>query len=443
MSAGGNAQNARETALEVLLSLRHGAWADASLDAALLRGDLDRRDASLAVQLVYGVLQTRMMLDRAIAAASTLPLKKIAPTVTEILRLSAYQFLYLDKIPVSAAVNEAVEMARRHANPRAAAFVNAVLRKVAHNGLPDVPDTDPVERLSVITSHPRDLVERLLADHDFATVEAVLRANNAPVPTVLRLNILHGTPDAIRTALAEAGLPIVPDETLPTAVTLEGAGRIPDLPAFRDGLITAQDRASQLAAIALGARPGEEVLDVCAAPGGKSFHLAALMGNRGRVVACDVFEGKLRHIDEGAARLGATIIETAPLDATRFEPRFEGRFDRVLADVPCSGLGVIRKKPDIRYRDLAEAVRLPRLQSEILLNAARYVRPGGTLLYSTCTLLRAENEAVVEAFLETCSDFAPEPFALPGVGECDGLLSLFPHIHGTDGFFMAKLRKST
>ena len=431
---------ARDTALEVLLALRHGAWSDEALDAAIGENGLDRRDAALCTQLCYGVLQTRAYLDFVIASASSLKLNKIAPAVMEILRIAVYQLLFLDKIPASAAVNEAVAAARRCANPRAASFVNAVLRKISSTPAPEVPETHDARYLSVRYSHPEPLVELYLRHFGYEMTEALLKANNEPAPTVLRLNTLRGEPETLLRRLSEEGLELVPEGRLPAAAILE-KGRVTDCPGFAEGLFTVQDAASQLDVLALDPQPGEEILDLCAAPGGKSFAAAARMENRGRIISCDLYETKLARIDEGAARLGISIIETAPADATIGAPHFVGRFDRVLADVPCSGFGVIRKKPDIRYKDLQEIALLPRLQAEILHNASQYVKPGGVLVYSTCTIFPEENEEIVRAFLASHPDYAPESFSLPIAGDCDGMRTLLPSTDGTDGFFIAKLRR--
>ena len=240
-------------------------------------------------------------------------------------------------------------------------------------------------------------------------------------------------------AVAPAGAPA--DVYVVNTCTVTGTGDLECLESFREGLFQVQDAAARLAVLAAGARPGMEVLDCCAAPGGKSFQLALEMGGEGSVLACDLHENKLGRLERGAARLGLENITVRAMDARQFDPALEGRFDLVLADVPCSGLGIIRKKPDIRYKAPKPLGALPAIQLEILSNVARYVRPGGCLLYATCTVLRRENGDVIEAFLRRSPQFRPERFTLPGLGECPGELTLWPHRHGTDGFFMAKLRK--
>ncbi|MBE6929317.1 MAG: 16S rRNA (cytosine(967)-C(5))-methyltransferase RsmB [Ruminococcaceae bacterium] len=433
--------DARETALRVLLSLRHGAWSDGALAAAIEKDGLDARDAALCTGICYGVLQQRLYLDYCIAQFSSLKMNKIAPTVLEILRIAAYQIYFLDKVPASAAVNEAVRQCRTHANPKAAGFVNAVLRKIAESPRPEVKAEDALDALSVRYSHPRPLVGLLAKNVGAEQIEALLAANNAPTPLSIRLNTLKGTPEELICALRSEGLEVTQDEHLLTAASVPGSGRITRLQSFSRGLFTVQDKASQLCAAVVDPHPGEEVLDLCSAPGGKSFAMAALMENRGRIISCDLHAHKLPLIEEGAERLGVTILQTLCTDATKKQERFVGRFDRVLADVPCSGLGVIRKKPDIRYKDIAELPKLPQIQEQILENAAEYVKPGGVLVYSTCTILHRENRKLVERVLEKHPELSLESFGLPGIGETGGDITLLPHVHGTDGFYIAKIRK--
>ena len=432
---------ARDAALKVMREIRNGAWVEEALDREIEAAGLSGADAGLCTQICCGVLQNRIGLDYMIAACSSLKMNKIAPKVLDILRIGAYQILYLDKIPVSAAVNESVRMAKTRDNPRAGGFVNAVLRKIAEK--PEIPlPENAAERLSILTSHPKELVELYLSYYDADTAKALLESNNAPAPTVFRLNTLKGAPEEILREMHSEGLDAEPIPGLPAAVTVRKAGKLSEYQSFRKGLFTVQDTASQLCAMAVGANPGEEVLDLCAAPGGKSFAMAAAMENRGGIVSCDLYADRLTYIDEGAERLGVKIIRSMPADGCAFIDRFRDRFDRVLADVPCSGFGVIRKKPDIRYKDLEDVRALPSIQAQILHNASLYVRPGGTLVYSTCTVMPPENEEIVRAFLGTHEEYTLEPFELPIIGKCDGMRTLLPTTDGTDGFFIAKMKRA-
>ena len=425
---------ARTTALAALIACRKaGGWSDGVLKEYLQRDRLDRRDAALATQLCYGVQQQRLLLDWRLTQASAQPLEKLQPVVLDILRLGAYQLGFLDRVPASAAVNEAVEQAKRYANPRAGAFVNGVLRGLTRRGLAQaLPEGTDLPSLSIRYSHPLPLVELLAQQLPAGTLEQVLAADQQIPPTALRANPLRPG------AMPEQAQP---HPWLPGCWLLP-YGAVEQMPGFAAGAFTVQDAASQLAVLAVDPQPGQDVLDACAAPGGKSFACAARMGNRGRLTACDLHGHKLRLIEAGAKRLGVTCLTAQQQDASAFNPAWEVRFDLVLADVPCSGLGVIRKKPDIRYKDVAALAGLPAVQRRILANLSRYVRPGGTLLYSTCTVLRRENEDVVEDFLSGHPDFQLEPFAVPApLPSNDGTLLLLPGQYDTDGFFIAKLRR--
>ena len=435
--------NARASALRVLNAcLVSGAWADAALAAELKRENLSAADAALVSRIVYGVLQNRMLLDHHLGAYCSQRLDHLQQPLPDILRIGAYQILFLDKVPDSAAVNESVELAKASKRGAAAGLVNAVLRKLSQNKdkLPPLPK-DEVERLAVETSHPRRLTERMLALLGRKDAEAFLRGNNEIAPITVQVNPLTTTERKLIAELSGAGITAKPHPWAPDCLELSGVGDLTTLPAFYRGEFTVQDAAARLVSLAAGIAPGMQVLDVCAAPGGKSFSAAFAMRNEGRIVACDLHENKLKRIRDGAARLGVTCIETAAADGRVFRPKWEGAFDVVLCDVPCSGLGIIRKKPDIRYKDLSSLAGLPEIQRAILANASRYVKPGGVLVYSTCTVLPEENEAVTDAFLREYAGFSYETFELPFL-RAEGRITLWPQRHGTDGFYIAKLRRN-
>ncbi len=429
-------------ALRVLSAIRkNGAWADAALSAELKREPLGAQDTALASRIVYGVLQSRMLLDWYLAAYCSQRLDHLQQPLPDILRIGAYQILYLDKVPDSAAVSESVELAKASKRGAAAGLVNAVLRRLSQsrNALPPLPEDD-VERLSVGTSHPRALAERMIALLGRKEAEAFLRANNALAPVTAQVNPLKTTADALLAELIGAGIGAKAHEWIPGCLELGGVGDLTTLPAFYRGEFLVQDAAARLVTLAAGIAPGMSVLDVCAAPGGKSFSAAFAMRDEGRIVACDLHENKLKRIREGAARLGLCCVETEAADGREFRPAWENAFDAVLCDVPCSGLGIIRKKPDIRYKDPAAFAALPAVQAAILSSAARYVRPGGVLVYSTCTVLPEENGDVTDAFLAGNADFSYEGFAPPDEGAA-GRVTLWPQRHGTDGFYIAKMRR--
>lgn len=432
--------DARTTALSALIATRRqNAWSDGVLKEYILRDRLDSRDAALASRLCYGVLQNRMLLDFYIAHFLNGKLRDLQPVVLDILRLGAFQLVFLDKIPASAAVNEAVEQCKTYANRRAAGLVNGVLRTMARSreALPEPPD------LATRYSHPQALVELLQESLGAEMLEAFLRADNEITPTILHANPLRADTQRVYDELTEQGVTLTPHPWMPDCWLAQGTGNLERLDAFREGRVYVQDPAAHLAAMAAGVQPGMTVLDACAAPGGKSFAAAMQMKNEGRITSCDIHPHKLSLIEKGAARLGIDIVRPALQNAAERSEIFLENMDVVIADVPCSGLGVIRKKPDIRYKDLAPLEKLPALQSAILENVSAYLKPGGVLLYSTCTVLRRENEAVCEAFLRAHPEFTQEAFPVPARAglENHGMLTLYPCIHDTDGFFICKMRK--
>ena len=437
------AGTAREVALKCLLAgERQGAWSDGYLRNAIRQAGLTSRDAALCTRLAFGVLQNEMLLDWHIDRLSTVSSEKMEPPVRDCLRLGAYQLLFLDRIPVHAAVNETVALCKKYAkNPRASGLVNAVLRALDRAAGKDLPQP---EELTVRYSHPDWLVKEFCSTLPIQEVEQLLAANNAQIPIQAQVNTLKASTRDLLEELNQDGISAAIHPWLPDCLELEGTGNLEELPAFREGRFFVQDAAAKLAVYAAGAEPGMKVLDACAAPGGKSFSGAIAMEDKGSILSCDLHPHKQKLIKTGAQRLGISCITTAIMDGKRFEPSMESAFDLVIADVPCSGLGIIRKKPDIRYKDPMPLAGLPKIQGEILANVSQYVRPGGTLLYATCTVLRRENEDVVANFLSKNGCFVTEPFSLPGgISAPEGMLTLWPHRHGTDGFFIAKLRRKT
>ncbi|MGN1014190.1 MAG: 16S rRNA (cytosine(967)-C(5))-methyltransferase RsmB [Butyricicoccus sp.] len=438
-------RTAREAAARALFAIEEeGAWSAPAVQR--YAAGLSRRDAALATALVGGVLQQRAMCDFYIAQFSKLRLKKIQPRVLTILRLAVYQMVWMERVPDSAAVNESVQLVKRlcHADPRTAGYVNGVLRAISmhRDNLPKPNCATKEEFYSLFYSTPRWLTALLIQQYGEKETRLLLEANNQPAPTVLRVNTMRADIDSVERELDEAGIPAQRHPSIPNCLLVTRTGSLPSMACFADGRVTVQDGASQMSVYALNPQPGDLVLDCCAAPGGKSFFAAERMNGKGTVISCDIFEHKLDKIREGARRLGWNTIRTCLQDAAQYRAEWDGQADCVLCDVPCSGLGIIRKKPEIRYKNPDELEQLPELQTRILNNCARYVKPGGTMVYSTCTILRRENEDVTAEFLRTHPDFAPEPFCLPVCGECpDGQVTLLPHRHATDGFFVAKFRK--
>ena len=437
--------SARDTALKVLIACRtHGAWADAALKAQLARDQLSPQDAALCSRMVYGVTQNRLLLDFYLAAYCSQKPDHLQPPLLDILRLGAYQILFLDKVPDRAAVSEAVELAKRSGRGQAAGLVNAVLRKLSQNknALPSIPDRDEVKFLSIRYSHPKWLVKRLLELLGRGETEAFLAADNTAAPLTVQVNPLKTTQEKLTAELEALGVRVTPHAWVPGCLELSGTGDLTALEPFRVGHFLVQDGAAALAARAAAVTPGQRVLDVCAAPGGKSFGAAFAMEDRGEILACDLHENKLKRIQDGAQRLGLTSIRTAAADGREFRPEWEAAFDTVLVDAPCSGLGIIRKKPDTRYKKADDLFTLPVVQQAILDNACRYVKPGGVLVYSTCTILPEENQQVTDAFLAQHRDFSREDLPLPDqAGQADGQVTLWPHRHDTDGFYICRMRR--
>lgn len=418
----------RRLALEVLGRVERGQYASLALDAALERSDLSSADRAFATALVYGVLEKRRRLDFALSALSARPLSEIGGEVAMLLRLGLYQLACLDRVPDHAAVNETVALASR----KTAGFVNAILRAFIRGGkqLP-LPEKEPLDEwLAVRYSVSPALASKLLAELGSETAEAFLSALETPPPLTLRVNTLRTSREALLGRLHAQGHDARPTAQSRSGILLPHGAPIRSLAGFEEGDFFVQDEASQLAVEALDARSGMRVLDVCACPGSKSFGLAIEMGGAGELLSCDLHRSKLSLVKRGAERLGIGCLTVAERDARHAFPEWEGRADRVLCDVPCSGFGVIGKKPELREKDPAESAALPDIQSAILARSATLLRRGGRLVYSTCTILPDENERNVARFL----------------AETDGFRllterTLLPQIDGTDGFYFAVLER--
>ena len=433
---------ARETALNALIACRKsGAWSNGVLKEYIQRDRLDPRDAGLATRLCYGVLQNRGKLDFYLKQLLTGKLKDLHPVVRDVLHLGLYQIYELDKIPESAAVNESVTLAKKYCkNPKASSLVNGVLRNAVRTKGTLKEPTSYADRYS----HPDELISLLKANLPKGKLEPMLIANNAAPQTVVQVNTLRTTTAALMLRLEGEHVAAQPHGWMKDCLVLSGTGSIENLPSFKEGLFYVQDPAAKLSVLC-AKLPKEDirVLDCCSAPGGKSFAAAIAMEGKGTITSCDVHAHKTGLIENGAARLGLTNITARLQDATETVRQWVDNMDVVIADVPCSGLGIIRKKPDIRYKNLSELKELPALQLQILTNQAKYVKKGGVLLYSTCTVLRQENEEIVNAFLANNQEFCVEPLELPDVFPKNetGMLTLIPGEYDTDGFFICRLRR--
>ena len=439
-------KSARQISAEILQKMEaRGAYSNLSLAAALKKDPpADPRDAALTSLLVYGVTERKLTLDYNLRLYLKQPLKKLPPPVLQALRLGAYQIFYAEKIPVSAAVNESVKLVRSGGFSYAAGLVNAVLRKLAAAGIRYPARENEAEYLSVRYSAPEPLIRRFCGVYGAETTENIFAAFFEKRPVYIRLNSLKATAEELCASLEKDGVKPVETE-LPGAFILEHSGDISLLSAFREGWFYVQDLSSQRCASVLGALPGETVADCCAAPGGKSFAAAIRMQNKGRLIACDLHPHKTDLIEAGAARLGITCLETVCGDARRLPALLQNgglpfAADRVLCDVPCSGFGILGRKPEIRYKSPEDVAGLPALQYEILSACAGMVKPGGVLQYSTCTLLPEENGEVCDRFLAEHPDFCPaEDDAYRAICGGERFSLILPAAGGGDGFFIAKM----
>lgn len=431
-------KSARQTAFEILNKInRDNSYSNLTLDSVLTGSDLSEPDASFTSALVYGVLERRITLDYVLSRHLKQPIKKLKPQVLTALRMGAVQLLFMDKIPTSAAVNESVTLVRNNGCAFAAGLTNAVLRAIGREGLilPDDKDFDLY--CSVRYSFPLWLVRLWRDSYGDENAKGIMAACAGRPPLTVRVNTLRTTVEQLKETLREKGVE-AEDAACQNALNLGKCGSVERLKSFHQGLFHVQDAASQLCAAALDPQPGDTVLDLCSAPGGKAFTAAQLMNDSGRIICCDIHSHRLALIKEGAMRLGLRSIDVALNDAAVPNDRLPTA-DRVLCDVPCSGLGIVRRKPEIRFKDQAEVDNLPQLQYNILNCSANYVKKGGRLVYSTCALNPAENEAVTRRFLREHPAFSAVEPSVGGKNSFvrDHTLTLMPHKDQTDGFFIA------
>lgn len=444
--------NAREAAIKVLVDTEEkGAYSNIALNKILNGSELSPLDKGLATELVYGTLKNKILIDYYIAGFSKVKLKKISSWIINILRIGIYQLMFSDKIPVSAACNESVKLAKKYGHSASAGFVNAIMRNIARDRqkvkLPDK-DKDPSLYFSVKYSHPKWIVDMLLSEHDIDFSESLLIANNEVPKLSIRTNTLKTNRDSLINILRDEGAAAEKSTIAPEGVTVEGLASPANSKVFSKGYFQVQDESSMLVARVLGPNPGEFVIDVCSAPGGKTTHIAQLMNNEGSILAFDIHPHKLDLVRENARRLGINIIETVEQDASIEINDLKEKADCVLVDAPCSGLGIIRRKPDIKWtRTQSDIKALKEIQRKILKVSSSYVKPQGTLVYSTCTILKAENIDTVDEFLsenqnfyiENVEGFIEEP--LRKYVDSRGYLQLYPNIQGADGFFICRMKR--
>ncbi len=429
----------RRLAFDVLKKMSaSGQYSNIAIDRALNASGLGESDRGLFTAIVMGVVERRITLDFFIDRLASEP-SKIENDTRIILRIGLYQLMFLDRIPEYAAINETVDLGSR----RTKGFVNAILRsylrKKEQIQLPDK-DGETVEYLSVKYSFPTELCERFLSIFGFERACEIFDSYNKTPPMTLRVNTLKISREDYAAKLDAAGIKYQLTENSPHGINTYGVS-FAALPGVDEGYFFVQDEASQICVEASGAKAGDFVIDCCSCPGSKSFGMAINMQNSGKMLSCDLHKSKLSLVSSGAERLGIDIIKVREADARHFDETLCQSADVLLCDAPCSGFGVVAKKPEIRYKDLSESDKLPKIQSDILENVSKYVKVGGVLLYSTCTVFPEENCGVIKHFLETHPEFVAEDFCVGQIQSESGMLSLYPDTHKTDGFFIAKLRK--
>ncbi len=442
-----NKVNGRSLAFDALSRvLSDGAYSNIVFDTVLSGAGADKREVNLAAAIFYGVLERKLTLDYILSRFSEIPIKKIDKQVLIILYIGIYQILYMDRIPNSAAVDECVKLCKRNRLFSASGFVNGVLRTAARSGAPKLPDDkDKLSYLSVKYSFPKEIIKLWINSYGGEITEKLLEAQIGRPPLCARVNTLKTTPDRLIGLLSGRGVRAEKSRILENAILLEDSGAVSKLPEFKNGLFHIEDISSQICCEALSPKKGDSVLDVCAAPGGKSVTMAEMMENDGDILACDLYPKRLELIKQNADRASVKIITTMVADAQNTD--YGRKFQRILCDVPCSGLGIIRRKPELRYKDVIGLDTLPDLQYLILCNASRFTARGCVLVYSTCTLNPGENGENADRFLREHKDFEPYEISVPNISrEIDepmNQLTLFPHKHGTDGFFISAFKRAT
>ena len=425
--------NGREAAFLALIKFERGkTYINLALNEVFSKNDVSELERSFATELTYGCLKNRLLLDYVISRFSKIKIRKMSAQVRAILEIGAFQIIKLDRVPDSAACDESVKLARKFAG-RSRGFVNGVLRSLCRGknniAYPDRAD-DEAEYLSVMFSFPKWMVERFISDYGTETCEKILAAANEAHPPYIRQNRLKKRDNFIELLKAD-GIEAEPDPEIEGCLKVYGSLNISKSDTYKNGLYTIQNRSSQSAALALEPKPGMFVIDMCAAPGGKTTHIAELIDNRGEIRAFDVHEHKIGLINAAAERLGIDIIKAEARDASVADSELIGKADRVLLDAPCSGLGVIHSKPDIRWtRKDSDIDELVKIQRKLLDAAAKYVKRGGIMVYSTCTILKAENERQTEWFTDKHRDF-----------KLVSQKTLLTHETGGSGFYIAKFVK--
>lgn len=422
----------RKIAFDIIYDVKYNkAYSNIAINKKLKKSDLDYRDRGFITELVYGTLSKLILLDYIIDVNSSISLNKISKSALTAIELSIYQIMFMDSVSGFAAVNEGVKLIKK-VDKRASGYANALLRNISSNkghvNLENI--KDKAEKLSVEYSVSKYIVSRFLRIYkDEFTIELLKKLSERPKLTI-RTNTLKISSKELENLLIKEGIEVEKSNMIEDAFYIKNLKNIGSNELFQKGYFMVQDISSMLAARELGAEEGEEVLDMCSAPGGKTFYMAQMMNNKGKIDAMDISEHKLKLLSDRATELGVDIINVHKKDATLFDEKMLAKYDKILIDAPCSGFGIIRRKPEIRYKEYLDVKDLPLIQSKIIENAGRYLKPEGTMVYSTCTLEKKENKDIVMAFLENNKGFILED-----------MKELYPNVDETDGFFIAKIKK--
>lgn len=442
--------NARETAMKILIDInKNKAYSNLSLNK-YLKDIREKKDENLIREIIYGVLENQIYIDHILSKVSKIKIKKIHPNILEILRIGIYQMIFMDKIPDSAAVNESVKLAKKYGHRGTIGFTNGILRSIARekDKYTSIDGDDKGQYISIKYSHPEYLVKKWIEEFGIDFTEKLCKANNSRPLLNIRVNTLKIDKDKLIKSLNKKAIETSEGKYAEDALIVKNPYLITETDEFKKGLFTIQDESSMLVAQIMNPKEGSKVLDVCSAPGGKATHIAQWMNNRGSILSRDIYPHKIKLIEENISRLGIDIIKTEVYDALEKDESLLCKFDYCLLDAPCSGLGLIRRKPEIKMNRKEEDIKdLANLQYEIIQNIKDYVKVGGFLIYSTCTIGNEENIGLIKRFLKENSDFKLVNIEdrIKNKDEFihlkDGYINLFPHIHGTDGFFIAKMIK--
>ena len=402
---------------------------------------LEAKDKGFANELIYGTIKWRLRLDYVLDQFSKTPVKKMKPFIRQLMRMSVYQILFLDKVPASAAINEAVKIMHKRKMSNLSGFVNGVLRNIDRNK-----SEITYPNLSVYYSIPEWIITRWMKYYGEMETKAICESLSQRARVCIRINTLKTTKDKVKALLSEEGITVLEEGFLPESLYIHAPSGIHHSPSFKAGLWTVQDESAMLVGHVLGPEKDDEILDVCSAPGGKTVHLAELMQNEGHIIGADIHEHKIELIEKNAKRLGASIVEGKLQDGMLINEDWKEKFDKILLDAPCSGLGIIKRKPDIRYAKDETAIRdINNIQRKLLKNAINYLKQDGILVYSTCTLTQEENQNMVEYALSLGLQLDAIPYDMPACLKPyikdNAYIEILPHVTNTDGFFMARFRK--